>query len=43
MAAPTRLQQEIAERILQLVRDDALAAGAWLNENATAKRRSMGC
>ncbi|MCR4522416.1 MULTISPECIES: GntR family transcriptional regulator [Bosea] len=38
MAAPTRLQQEIAERILQLVRDDALAAGAWLNENATAKR-----
>jgi DNA-binding GntR family transcriptional regulator len=38
MAAPTRLQQDIAERILQLVRDDALAAGAWLNENATAKR-----
>lgn len=38
MAAPTRLQQEIAERILQLVRDDALAAGAWLNENATARR-----
>lgn len=38
MAAPTRLQQEIADRILQLVRDDALAAGAWLNENATAKR-----
>ena len=38
MTAPTRLQQEIADRILQLVRDDALAAGAWLNENATAKR-----
>ena len=38
MAAPTRLQQDIAERILQLVRDDALAAGAWLNENATARR-----
>lgn len=38
MARPTRLQQEIAERILQLVRDDALLAGAWLNENATAKR-----
>lgn len=38
MTMPTRLQQEIAERILQLVRDDALAAGAWLNENATARR-----
>ncbi|CAM5198769.1 DNA-binding transcriptional regulator, GntR family OS=Bosea thiooxidans OX=53254 GN=ARD30_16685 PE=4 SV=1 [Bosea thiooxidans] len=38
MASPTRLQQEIAERILQLVRDDALGAGAWLNENATARR-----
>lgn len=38
MTAPTRLQQEIADRILQLVRDDALAAGAWLNENATARR-----
>jgi DNA-binding GntR family transcriptional regulator len=38
MVVPTRLQQEIADRILQLVRDDALAAGAWLNENATAKR-----
>lgn len=38
MAAPTRLQQDIADRILQLVRDDALAAGAWLNENATARR-----
>ncbi|WP_089173292.1 GntR family transcriptional regulator [Bosea sp. AS-1] len=38
MTMPTRLQQEIAERILQLVRDDALATGAWLNENATARR-----
>ena len=38
MTMPTRLQQEIAERILQLMRDDALAAGAWLNENATARR-----
>ena len=38
MAAPTRLQQDIADRILQLVRDDALTAGAWLNENATARR-----
>ncbi|MCU4178788.1 GntR family transcriptional regulator [Bosea sp. BH3] len=38
MAMPTRLQQEIAERILQLVRDDALSAGDWLNENATARR-----
>lgn len=38
MTMPTRLQQEIAERILQLARDDALAAGAWLNENATARR-----
>ena len=38
MTAPTRLQQEIAERILHLVREDALAPGAWLNENATARR-----
>ena len=38
MTAPTRLQQDIADRILQLVRDDALTAGAWLNENATARR-----
>ncbi len=38
MAAPTRLQQDIADRILQLVRDDALTSGAWLNENQTAKR-----
>lgn len=38
MATPSRLQQEIAGRILQLVRDDALDAGAWLNENATARR-----
>lgn len=38
MTAPTRLQQEIAERILQMMRDDGLAAGAWLNENGTAQR-----
>lgn len=38
MTMPTRLQQEIAGRILQLVRDDALGEGAWLNENATARR-----
>lgn len=38
MTMPTRLQQEIAERILQMMREDGLAAGAWLNENGTAQR-----
>ncbi|MBD3846174.1 GntR family transcriptional regulator [Bosea sp. SSUT16] len=38
MTTPTRLQQEIAERILQMMRDDGLGAGARLNENGTAQR-----
>lgn len=41
MAAWTRLQQEIAERILQMIREDGLHAGAWLNENSTAKRLNV--
>lgn len=41
MTMPTRLQQEIAERILQMVRDDGLQAGAWLNENSAARRLNV--
>jgi DNA-binding GntR family transcriptional regulator len=41
MTAPTRLQQEIAERILQMVREDGLQAGAWLNENHAARRLNV--
>ncbi|WP_244664282.1 MULTISPECIES: FCD domain-containing protein [unclassified Bosea (in: a-proteobacteria)] len=38
---PTRLQQEIAERILRMVREDGLEAGAWLNENSAARRLNV--
>jgi DNA-binding GntR family transcriptional regulator len=38
---PTRLQQDIAERILQMVREDGLGAGAWLNENHAARRLNV--
>lgn len=41
MATPTRLQQDIAERILQMLREDGLGAGAWLNENSTARRLNV--
>ncbi|MCV9936391.1 GntR family transcriptional regulator [Boseaceae bacterium BT-24-1] len=41
MATPTRLQQEIAERLLQMVREDGLQAGAWLNENSAARRLNV--
>lgn len=41
MTMPTRLQQEIAERILQMVREDGLEAGAWLNENHAARRLNV--
>lgn len=41
MTTPTRLQQEIAERILQMVREDGLQAGAWLNENNAARRLNV--
>ncbi|SEG33750.1 GntR family transcriptional regulator [Bosea lathyri] len=41
MATPTRLQQDIAEQILQMVREDGLGAGDWLNENSTARRLNV--
>lgn len=41
MTTPTRLQQEIVERILRMVREDGLEAGAWLNENSAARRLNV--
>jgi len=41
MSQPSRLQQEIAERILEMVREDGLVAGARLNESGTAKRLNV--
>jgi len=41
MTTPTRLQHEIAERILRMVREDGLEAGAWLNENSAARRLNV--
>lgn len=41
MSNPTRLQREIADAILNMVREDGLEAGAWLNENSTAKRLNV--
>jgi len=41
MPTPTRLQQEIAERLLRMVREDGLEAGAWLNENNAARRLNV--
>ncbi len=38
MSQPSRLQQELAERILELVREDGLAVGAHLNESVIARR-----
>lgn len=37
MAGWTRLQQELADRIVQMMRDQDLQPGDWLNENSTAK------
>jgi DNA-binding GntR family transcriptional regulator len=41
MRQPTRLQQEIAERVLAMVREDGLSIGARLNESSTAKRLNV--
>jgi DNA-binding GntR family transcriptional regulator len=41
MSQPTRLQHELAERILDMIREDALVPGARLNESGTAKRLSV--
>lgn len=38
MSQPSRLQQELAERIVDLAREDGLAAGAHLNESVIARR-----
>jgi len=35
---PTRLQQDLADRIVQLVNEDGLAIGDLLNENSLARR-----
>jgi DNA-binding GntR family transcriptional regulator len=41
MRQPTRLQQDIADRILAMAREDGLAVGARLNESGTAKRLNV--
>jgi DNA-binding GntR family transcriptional regulator len=41
MTTPTRLQQDIAERLLRMVREDGLEVGAWLNENSAARRLNV--
>ena len=41
MAGPTKLQQDIAEAILQMVREDGLVAGGFLNENNAARRLNV--
>lgn len=41
MSLPTRLQQELAERIVEMAREDGLAEGALLNESGTAKRLNV--
>ena len=38
MHQPSRLQQDLAERILQLVSEDGLSVGDLLNENSLARR-----
>ncbi|AMJ62833.1 GntR family transcriptional regulator [Bosea sp. PAMC 26642] len=38
MSQPSRLQQDLAERILDLARGDGLTAGAHLNESVIARR-----
>ncbi|MEZ0168026.1 GntR family transcriptional regulator [Microvirga sp. TS319] len=38
MFQPTRLQQELADRIVRLVNEDGLQVGTFLNENNLAKR-----
>ena len=41
MAGPTKLQQDIAEAILQMVREDGLVAGGFVNENSAARRLNV--
>lgn len=41
MTSPTKLQQDLAERILQMVKEDGLGAGAWLSENSAARRLNV--
>jgi DNA-binding GntR family transcriptional regulator len=41
MSQPTRLQQELAERILEMAREDGLGVGARLNESGAAKRLNV--
>lgn len=41
MSQPTRLQHELAERILGMIREDGLAPGSRLNESGTAKRLNV--
>lgn len=38
MHQPTRLQQDLADRIVQLVNEDGLSVGDLLNENSLARR-----
>jgi DNA-binding GntR family transcriptional regulator len=40
-APPTRLQQELADRIIRLIHQDGLAIGARLNENRLAERLAV--
>lgn len=41
MVQPTRLQHDLAERILEMIREDGLEAGSRLNESGTAKRLNV--
>ncbi len=41
MHQPSRLQQDLANRIVALVNDDGLAVGALLNENGLARRLAV--
>jgi DNA-binding GntR family transcriptional regulator len=40
-AAPSRLQRELADRILRLLHEDGVGRGARLNENALARRLNV--
>ncbi|GJD52538.1 putative HTH-type transcriptional regulator LgoR [Methylobacterium crusticola] len=41
MAALTRLQHNLAERIIEMMREDGMGPGARLNESSTAKRLNV--
>ena len=41
MPQPSRLQQDLADRIVQLVNEDELPVGALLNENSLARRLAV--